>query len=50
MFLVVHQDTRQTPRIRVALTHITEWVRRRTGELLPAEAGTIAAAGGDPEH
>jgi len=36
MFLVVHRDTRQTPRIRVALTHITTWMHRCAGELLPA--------------
>lgn len=50
MFLVVHRDTRQTPRIRVALTHITEWVRRQAGVLLPVETGKIAAADGDPEQ
>ena len=50
MFLVVHRDTRQTPRIRVALTHITEWVRRQAGEMLPAGTGRTAAADGDPEH
>lgn len=46
MFLVVHRDNRQTPRIRVALTHITEWVRRRAGELLPVGTGRIASADG----
>ncbi len=35
MFLVVHRDNRQIPRIRVALTHITEWVHRQASELLP---------------
>lgn len=46
MFLVVHRDNRQTPRIRVALTHITEWVRRRASELLPVGTGRIASADG----
>lgn len=40
MFLVVHRDNRQTPRIRVALTYITEWVRRQASELLPVETRT----------
>lgn len=35
MFLVVHRDNRQIPRIRVILTHITEWVHRQASELLP---------------
>lgn len=48
MFLVVHRDNRQTPRIRVALAHITEWVRREAGDLLPDETGRVAAAESDP--
>ena len=28
IWLVVHRDNRKTPRIRVTLTHVTEWVRR----------------------
>ena len=35
MFLVVHGDNRRVPRIRVALTQITEWVRNLAGQLLP---------------
>lgn len=37
MFLVVHGDNRQVPRIRVALTQITEWVRGLSGELCPID-------------
>jgi DNA-binding transcriptional LysR family regulator len=37
IWLVVHRDNRQTPRIRVALTHVTEWVRRLS-DLDPADA------------
>jgi DNA-binding transcriptional LysR family regulator len=48
MFLVVHRDNRHTPRIRVALTHITEWVRRQAGELLPVETGEIAPPDDEP--
>ena len=50
MFLVVHRDNRQTPRIRVALTHITEWVRREAGDLLPVGTGKIASIDGEPGH
>lgn len=43
IWLLVHRDNRQTPRIRVALTHITECVRTRLDSLNPmnakAEAG-----------
>ena len=47
MFLVVHRDNRQIPRIRVALTHITEWVHRQAGELLPvASPGNAAMVAG----
>ncbi len=38
LWLVVHRDNRQTPRIRAALTHITEWVRHLAPRLDPAEA------------
>lgn len=38
VWLVVHRDNRQTPRIRAALTHITEWVRHLAPRLDPAEA------------
>ena len=47
MFLVVHRDNRQIPRIRVALTHITEWVRRQADELLPANTNAIATPDDD---
>jgi DNA-binding transcriptional LysR family regulator len=37
IWLVVHRDNRQTPRIRVALTHITEYVRQLAEKLQPAD-------------
>ena len=50
MFLVVHRDNRQTPRIRVALTYITEWVRRQASELLPVETGRMISPDADQVH
>ncbi len=44
MFLVVHRDNRQIARIRVTLTHITEWVRRQAADLLPAGSTGDASA------
>jgi len=38
VWLVVHRDNRQTPRIRVALTHITGCVRQLAPKLYPADA------------
>jgi len=38
IWLVVHRDNRGTPRIRAALTHITECVRRLAPRLYPADA------------
>jgi DNA-binding transcriptional LysR family regulator len=38
IWLVVHRDNRQTPRIRATLTHITEGVRQLAGKLYPADA------------
>ena len=35
IWLVVHKDNRETPRIRVALDHIAEWVRGLADELDP---------------
>lgn len=46
----VATHNRQTPCIRVALTHITEWVRRQAGELLSVGTGETAPADGGPEH
>lgn len=43
IWLVVHRDSRQTPRIRVALTHITERVRNLAEKLNPAAATESAA-------
>ncbi|MCW6512496.1 LysR family transcriptional regulator [Lichenifustis flavocetrariae] len=37
IWLVVHKDNRQTPRIRAALDHITKWVRQRGDELDPTQ-------------
>lgn len=37
LWLVVHRDNRQTPRIRAALTHITQWVQQLAPRLNPAE-------------
>ena len=38
IWLVVHRDNRQTPRIRAVLTHITERVRQMGPMLYPADA------------
>ncbi|HEY6434261.1 MAG TPA: LysR family transcriptional regulator [Acetobacteraceae bacterium] len=38
IWLVVHRDNRRTPRIRAALTHITECVRKLADQLYPADA------------
>ena len=38
MWLVVHRDIRQTPRIRVSLSHITDSVRGMAALLCPADA------------
>lgn len=43
VWLVVHRDNRQKPRIRVALTHITEWFRRMSRVLHPADAAIADA-------
>jgi DNA-binding transcriptional LysR family regulator len=48
IWLVVHRDNRQTPRIRVALTQVTEWVRRLADQLLPAEDGAMDGPGRPP--
>jgi DNA-binding transcriptional LysR family regulator len=37
VWLVVHKDNRDTPRIRVALDHITKWVRRLADQLNPSD-------------
>ena len=37
IFLVVHKDNRRTPRIRVALDHITRWVRALADKLDPQD-------------
>ena len=37
IWLVVHRDNRRTPRIRVALTHITECLRKLADTLHPAD-------------
>jgi DNA-binding transcriptional LysR family regulator len=38
IWLVVHRDNRQTPRIRAAMTHITEGVRQLGTKLYPLDA------------
>ena len=38
IWLVVHRDNRQIPRIRAVLTHITEQVREMAPKLYPADA------------
>ncbi len=38
ILLLVHKDNRDTPRIRVVLTHITECIHGLTAILQPAEA------------
>jgi DNA-binding transcriptional LysR family regulator len=38
IWLVVHRDNRQMPRIRAVLTHITEHVRQMAPKLYPADA------------
>lgn len=48
IWLVVHRDNRQTPRIRVVLTHITEYVRRFGDKLLPRDARESATDRREP--
>lgn len=45
IFLVVHKDNRRTPRIRVALDHITRWVRALADKLNPPDDIDVAAEG-----
>jgi DNA-binding transcriptional LysR family regulator len=42
LWLVVHRDNRQTPRIRATLTLITEWVYRLGASLDPMDTGQPA--------
>jgi hypothetical protein len=37
IWLVVHRDNRQTPRIRATLSHITAWVAKMASILVPAD-------------
>ncbi|MCW6508248.1 LysR family transcriptional regulator [Lichenifustis flavocetrariae] len=46
IWLVVHKDNRETPRIRVTLDHITKWVRGLADRLDPAVPADIAIATG----
>jgi DNA-binding transcriptional LysR family regulator len=48
MWLVVHRDSRQTPRIRVALSHIAESVRTLSDALYPADARDVVTDGPTP--
>ena len=48
IWLVVHKDNRDTPRIRIALDHITKWVRRLGDALNPPEANDAAAEPAPP--
>jgi DNA-binding transcriptional LysR family regulator len=41
IWLVVHRDNRQTPRIRAALTLITEWVRQLGASLDPVDTDQV---------
>jgi hypothetical protein len=43
IWLLVHRDNRQTPRIRVALTSITECVRRHLDVLNPPDVADVSA-------
>ena len=43
IWLVVHKDNRETPRIRVALDHITKWVRGLADRLDPPAPADVAA-------
>ncbi len=45
VWLLVHRDNRQMPRIRVALTHITEYVRHRLDKLHPVDTKESPADG-----
>ena len=48
LWLVVHKDMRETPRIRVALDHIVKWVRKESHALNPGDAAReIAIARAD---
>lgn len=44
IWLVVHKDNRETPRIRIALDHITKWVKGLHGRLDPQDAAVEAGA------
>jgi DNA-binding transcriptional LysR family regulator len=48
IWLVVHRDNRDTPRIRVVLTLITDCVRRRSQQLAPVDAAQGPTAGPMP--
>ena len=43
IWLVVHKDNRETPRIRVVLDHIRKWVRKRGDGLDPARQDKAAS-------
>ena len=56
IWLVVHKDNRDTPRIRIALDHITKWVRGMRERLDPQDAleeeedaslGSVEEGGGE---
>ncbi len=48
IWLVVHKDNRDTPRIRIALNHITKWVRGLRDRLDPRDAQSEAATAAPP--
>ncbi len=43
IWLAVHKDSRDTPRIRAVMTHITDCVRRSRGKLLPDDTADTTA-------
>ncbi len=49
IWLVVHRDNRRTPRIRAALTHITECVRTAAEKLYPTDISEPAPDSGAEE-
>lgn len=44
LWLVVHKDNRNTPRIRVALDHITKWVKKESQKLNPNDTSNEVIA------
>ena len=48
IFVAVHKDNRDTPRVRIALDHIAKWVRRLRDNLAPNDADGEATTESPP--